>query len=145
MAEPKRGSGVLILVAVLVLGVLTFMYSGGNYVKSLAGIGSCTETPLATFPSPGQRLAVSSYLRQCGPGTDPVTHVILHPVGKLPPADANGLVREGEVFLESGKRAVGASWEGEREVTLEVGGTGAIPGAAEKTRADVQVHIRRAR
>ncbi|HEY0061613.1 MAG TPA: hypothetical protein VGC21_05810 [Telluria sp.] len=145
MAEQKRGSGILILVAVLVLGVLSFMYSGGNYVKSLAGIGTCTETPVATFASPGNLLAVSSYLRQCGPGTDPVTHVILHAVGKLPAGDTNGLVREGEVFLESGKRAVSASWEGEREVTLDVAGSGAIPGAAEKTRAEVQVHIRRAR
>jgi hypothetical protein len=144
MADEKRGSGVLVLVAALVLGVLTFMMSGRNYVTSLAGISRCEETPTAQFPSPSGRQRATVWQRHCGKGTDIVTHVTLTPAGKTPVADANGLMREGEVFLEVGKRGVKASWTGERELTLDVSGTGPIPGAPEKTQGEVQVHIRRA-
>lgn len=144
MANEKRGGGVLVLVAALVLGLLTFMYSGRDYVKSLAGISRCTETVTARFPSPANGHTATVWLRHCGKGTDSVTHVTLTPAGTTPVADANGLMRDGEVFLEVGQRAVSVSWTGERELALAIAGSGPIPGAPEKTQGEVQVHIRRA-
>jgi hypothetical protein len=143
MANDKRGGGVLVLVSVLVLGVLTFMYAGRGYVQSLAGITRCEETVAARFPSPAKLQSVVVWQRNCGKGTEVVTHVTLNTTATLTTPDAMGLIREGEVFLEVGKRGVNVSWTGEREVKLEVSGTGPIPGAPKKTRGDMQVHIYR--
>lgn len=144
MAKETRGSGLLVLVSVLVLGTLTFMVAGRDYVQSLAGITRCQETVTAAFPSPAGAQTATVYARQCGKGTATVTHVNLHPSTSTPPAAPNGLVRDGEVFLEVGQHAVSARWEGEAALLLEVAGTGALPGAPEKTRGPVQVRIRRA-
>ena len=145
MAKEARGSGLLVLVSVLVLGTLTFMNAGRDYVQSLAGITHCKETVVASNRSKDRQLAVTTYIRQCGKGTAPVTHINLHAGDEQQIADATGLIRSGELYMEAGRHTIGVDWDDGHGVTLNVSGSGPLPRGPEFTVKSVaQVRIRRA-
>lgn len=142
MANAPRSSGILILLAVIILGTLTFLSFGRGYLSSLAGVGSCVEALQTISPSPGRKHIATLYYRYCGEAV--VTHVNLTQYGQ-PPAEIDGLVRGGEVFQQRGQLKVDAAWMDDQALTLNVPGAGASGDEVVKTRGDVQVRIRRAR
>ena len=87
---------------------------------------SCKERLVASKESPDRRHNAAVLVRQCAGEPNGVTHVNLHAgYGTAPPADGDGSVTRGEVFLIDGQRQVNVVWKGAQSLQVECVGCGA--------------------
>jgi hypothetical protein len=128
----------------LVLGlcILFGIYTLWAYSKALSSSFVCIESVESKFPSPGNKIIAVVYTRNCGATTDFVTHVNLHTAGDAIIPDPDGVIHEGEVFLEVGQKNIGVQWTSEHDLALTAPGKSDLTTPDSLSWGDVSVRIK---
>jgi hypothetical protein len=86
--------------------------------------GGCDERFVVDSASPNGYTIATVYVRDCGLGAESQTHVNLRPREERYAPDANGIIKDGEVFTVAGHRTVYAIWQDERKLLIRCVGCG---------------------
>ena len=92
---------------------------------TLAGCrGGCDERFVLDSKSPDEEVIATTYVRDCGLAVESQTHVNLRNRKEKFTPDANGVIKEGEVFTVAGHQRVYAIWKNERSLLIRCDGCG---------------------
>jgi hypothetical protein len=80
--------------------------------------GGCDERFVVDSASPNGYTVATTYVRDCGLGAESQTHVNLRAREEKFTPDADGVVKDGEVFTVAGHRTVYAIWQDERKLLI---------------------------